>query len=204
VAVRRSWLLKLVLGLALICVAAYATRGVWLRWIGYCLVHDDGPAKADCAVVLAGDPYGNRIVRGAELVQKGYVPMVLVSGPPGFYGVNEADLAIQFAVGKGFPREWFIPVRHRGLSTRGEAKIFLDELRQRNLHSFLLVTSDFHTARARRIFLGAERDKGYEAPFRTVAAPDAYFLPDGWWHDREARKITLLEWVKTVATEVGM
>jgi uncharacterized SAM-binding protein YcdF (DUF218 family) len=204
VAVRRSSLLKLVFALVLVCVSAYATRGLWLCWIGYCLIHDDGPAKADCAVVLAGDPYGNRIVRGAELVQKGYVPMVLVSGPPGFYGVNEADLAIQFAVSKGFPREWFSPVRHRGLSTRGESKIILDELRQRKLHSFLLVTSDFHTARARRIFLGVEREKGYYPKFRMVAAPDAFFVPNGWWHDREARKITLLEWVKTVATEVGM
>ena len=58
------------------------------------------PGKADIAVVLAGDYWGHRLFNGAELVKQGYVPLVLVSGPPGFYGVNEADAAIQFAVDK--------------------------------------------------------------------------------------------------------
>jgi len=204
VAFRRSSFLKLALALGLICLVAYASRGVWLRWIGYGLIHDDGPAKADCAVVLAGDPFGNRISYAADLVRRGYVPFVLVSGPPGYYGVNEADLAIQFVVNKGFQRGWFVPLRHDGMSTRAEAKVFIDEMRKRNVHSFLLVTSNFHTARARRTFLSVENSKGYTAPFRTVAAPDAIFFPEGWWQDREARKIVLLEWTKTVASALGM
>jgi uncharacterized SAM-binding protein YcdF (DUF218 family) len=204
VAVRRAFLLKLLLVAAVVCLIAYFARDAWLPWIGYALIHDDGPGKADCAVVLGGDYYGNRIVRAAELVRMGYVPMVLVSGPPGFYGVNEADLAIQFAEKKGFSPEWFVPLRHRALSTRDEAEALIDELRKRNAQSFLLVTSTFHTARARRIFLSAERSKGYTAPFRTVASPDRFFTPDRWWCERESRKLAFMEWTKTVATAVGM
>jgi hypothetical protein len=37
-----------------------------------------------------------------------------------------------------------------------------------------------------------------------VAAPDEYFSADGWWKDREARKTFLVEWMKTVATWLGM
>src|ERR1039457_2804481 len=69
------------------------------------------------------------------------------------YDINEADAAIQFAIHKGYPAQWFIPLYHTALSTREEAVPVLDALKQRNIHSFLLVTSDYHTARARRIYL---------------------------------------------------
>ncbi len=47
----------------------------------------------------------------------------------------------------------------------------LGELQRRNIHSFLLVTSDYHSARARRIFLATEHATGYAPEFRTVTAP---------------------------------
>ena len=77
--------------------AIIATSSFWLPAIGYALVRSDGPAKAEIAVVLGGDFYGRRILKGAELVREGYIPAVLVSGPPGFYGMHECDLAIPFA-----------------------------------------------------------------------------------------------------------
>ena len=147
---RRSFLLKSLLALLLLGTVVYLSRDLWLAAFGRALVHDDGAAKAGIAVVLAGDYWGHRLTKAAELVRQGYVPRVLVSGPPGFYGVNEADAAIQFAIGKGYPAEWFIPLRHTALSTREEAGVVLDALKQRNIHSFLLVTSNYHTARARR------------------------------------------------------
>jgi uncharacterized SAM-binding protein YcdF (DUF218 family) len=203
VAARRFAFAKIILLVTVACAAAYLARGLWLPTLGYGLIHDDGPAKADCAIVLGGDYWGERILRGAELVRQGYVPSVLVSGPPGFYGMNEADLAIQFAVGKGYPKEWFVPVRHQGLSTRAEAEVFFDELRRRGARSFLLVTSDHHTARARRTFLAAARQYPGAPEFRTVSAPDHFFRPGDWWRDREAQKIVFMEWTKTFASAVG-
>jgi uncharacterized SAM-binding protein YcdF (DUF218 family) len=183
---------------------AYVARRLWLPALGYALIHDDGPAKADYAIVLGGDIWGCRILRGAELVRQGYVPAVLVSGPPGFYGINEADLAIQFAAGKGYPKEWFIPVRHQGLSTRAEAEVFFNELQRRGAHSFLVVTSNHHSARARRTFLSVARQHPGAPGFRTVSAPDRFFRPDDWWQIREAEKIVFMEWTKTFASAVGM
>ena len=78
-------------------------HALWLPWLGYLLIHDDGPAKADMAVVLAGDFYGHRIEKAAELVRAGYVPAALVSGPAGMYGNYESDLAIPYIVRKGYP-----------------------------------------------------------------------------------------------------
>src|SRR5262249_4473838 len=102
-------------------------------------------------VILAGDEYGYRVVKGAELVRDGYIPAVLVSGPP-YYHIHESDVAIEYATSKGFPASWFIPFPNDGRSTREEAAAILPELERRGIHSFLLVTSDYHTARAGRIY----------------------------------------------------
>jgi hypothetical protein len=182
----------------------YLARDVWLAALGRALIHDDGAAKAEIAVVLAGDPWGCRLTKAAELVRDGYAPRVLVSGPPGIYGVNEADAAIRFAIAKGYPAEWFIPLYHTGLSTRAEAVAVLDALAQRHIRSFLLVTSDYHTARARRIFLNAERQRGGGPDLRAVASPDRYFSAANWWRNREGQKIEFLEWTKTLATVFGI
>jgi uncharacterized SAM-binding protein YcdF (DUF218 family) len=201
---RRSLFFKSVLVLLLLAEVVFLMRDVWLGTIGSVLVHDDGAGKAEIAVVLAGDYWGNRLFKGAELVRQGYVPSVLVSGPPGFYGVNEADAAIQFAVAKGYPAEWFIPLRHTALSTRDEALVVLDALKQRNIHNFLLVTSNYHTARARRIYLNAVRERGGGPDLRVVASGDPFFTAANWWHNREGRKTVLLEWTKTVAYAFGI
>jgi uncharacterized SAM-binding protein YcdF (DUF218 family) len=184
--------------------AIVLTRTVWLTALGQVLVHEDGPAKADIAVVLGGDYWGHRILTAANLVRAGYVPAVLVSGPPGFYDTSESDAAIQFAVRKGYPAAWFIPAAHNELNTRDEARVLLEDLRRRNIHSFLLVTSNYHTARSRRIFLSAESALGGGPQMRMVAAPDQFFKPDSWWQNRESQKIFLFEWLKTITGPLGI
>jgi uncharacterized SAM-binding protein YcdF (DUF218 family) len=188
-----------VLALAL----AWFTRSLWLPAVGYALIHDEGPAKADIAVVLAGDWSGNRILKAGQLVREGYVPLALVSGPEGNYGFYESDLEIPFAERKGCPAEWFVAFPNQSHSTREEAAAILPELRRRNVKSFLLVTSDYHTARARRIYLALEHASGGGPAIRTVAAPDTYFRPQSWWLGRESQKTVFMEWSKTVATVFG-
>ena len=120
------------------------------------------------------------------------------------YNINEADAAIDWAVSKGYPRDWFIPLRHNALSTRTEATVIFDELKRRNAHSFLLVTSNYHTGRARRIFLSVERARGGGPEFRTVAAPDHFFRPADWWRSRESEKVVFMEWTKTLTGVFGI
>ena len=179
-----------------------AAPSLWLRPLGAALIHDDGPAKADIAVVLGGDRWGNRILKGAELVRDGYVPAVLVSGPL-YYAAHECDLAIDFAVQRGYPREWFIAAPNDTLSTRDEAQCMLRELKKRNARKFLLVTSEYHTARSARIYRAEERKMGGGPEMRVIAAPDRYFRADSWWRSREGLKTAFMEWSKTVATALG-
>ena len=201
---RRGFRFQFALAALLLVAVVYLARDVWLGALGSALVHDEGAAQAEIAVVLAGDNWGYRLTKGAELVRQGYVPLVLVSGPPGFYGVNEADAAIHFAIGKGYPAEWFIPVYHTALSTREEATAILDALQQRRIHSALLVTSDYHTGRAGRIFRGVERQRGGGPDLRVVASGDRFFSAANWWHNREGQKIAFMEWSKTLASVFGI
>jgi uncharacterized SAM-binding protein YcdF (DUF218 family) len=153
------------------------------------------PEKADVAFVLAGDAFGHRILKAGELVREGYVPKAVISGPEGYYGYHESDFAIPFAVKAGYPAEYFVPFPNSAKSTREEALDAAEELRHLGAHRVLLVTSLFHTRRAGKLFRATAPD----LTFIVVAAPDQYFTRDGWWHDREARKTFLTEWLKTVA-----
>ena len=195
-----SRFLKFIVCILIVVALLALTRSWWLAGLGRLLVHDEGPAKADIAVVLAGDFYGNRVIRAAELVKQGYVPKVLVSGPNMIYGAYESDLEIPFAVKHGYPEDWFIRVPNEARSTREECAVILANLRQRGVHRFLLVTSNYHTARAARIYRAAAT--GME--MRVVSAPDEYFTPDGWWRNREGQKIFFMEWSKSVANVLGM
>jgi uncharacterized SAM-binding protein YcdF (DUF218 family) len=200
---RHSLKVPFSLGILGIVALVALTHTTWLTALGAALIHQDGPAKADIAVVLAGDKYGNRILKGADLVRQGYVPAVLVSGP-GLYNLYESDMAIAFAVHQGNPPQWFIPLPHHAESTVEEAWQVLPFLESHNVHSFLLVTSDYHTARAGRIYRDAIRNSNAGLQMRVVAAPDRWFRADSWWNSREARKIVVQEWLKSVATAVGI
>jgi uncharacterized SAM-binding protein YcdF (DUF218 family) len=190
----RWWLF--VLALALIVIFHAQILGA----LGGYLVKDDPPQKADAALVLAGDGWGNRILAAAQLKRDGYVPKVLVSGPDGAYGLHESDLAIPFAVKHGYPGSYFVPMIHSGRSTRLEALALLPEIRRQGIRRLLLVTSNFHTRRAGRIF----HDLAPDLTIIVVGAPDQDFTPNGWWHTREGQKTFATEWEKTVAGWLGI
>ena len=82
--------------------------------------------------------------------------------------------------------------------------MILDARRHRQVQLVLLVTSDFHTARAARIFRAVERATGGGPEMRVVASPDRYFQRESWWQNRNGLKIVFMEWSKTLANVVGM
>lgn len=201
---RRSRLLPLAIVLAILAVTTVLTSRWWLPAFGWALVREDGPVKAEIAVVLGGDFYGHRILRAGDLVRQGYVPIALISGPPAVYGLHECDLAIPFAVRHGYPAEYFLPFRANVLSTRDEARAILPILRDRNVHRMLLVTSDYHSARAMHTFESVARSLGGGIEIRSVTAPDEFFRPGSWWKSRQSQKVVFDEWTKTVAFDIGL
>ena len=190
-----------ILAIAAFLVASLSfSHAIWLRGMGRYLVQAEAPRRADVAVVLAGDATGDRIVRAAELVRQGFTQKVLVSGPVGIYGHTEDELAIGFAVRHGYPDKWFVPFPIKAYSTEEEALAIVPELRKRGARSCLLVTNDYHTRRAGRVYRATAPD----VQFHLVAVPDRFFRPDDWWRTRQGRKTFVLEWMKTVAYCLGI
>jgi uncharacterized SAM-binding protein YcdF (DUF218 family) len=172
----------------------------WLTELGKFLVRSESPAPADLVVVLAGDFGGNRILTAGDLVRQGLAPKALISGPSEIYGQFESDLAIPFAVRRGYPASDFVALHNDSRSTASEAQVVIGELRHLHARRIDLVTSNYHTRRAGHIYRAAAPD----LEFHVVGAPDPNFTPDGWWKSRDGRKTFLFEWMKTVATWLGM
>ena len=173
--------------------AVWFGRSWWLRGMGDFLVRGEQPQKADVAVVLAGDGYGHRLMRAVELVRQGYAPMILLDGPLVAYGHNEGEMAIDWAARQGVPREILAALPMRARSTVTEALQLNDELARRGSKKALIVTSNFHTRRARDVFNHYGR-KGIQ--YIVIASPDEDFDPKDWWQSRDAKKVLLLEYMK--------
>jgi uncharacterized SAM-binding protein YcdF (DUF218 family) len=183
----------------LVSLVLYFTRTTWLEAMGHFLVETQPPEKSDMIVVLGGDWFGNRILKAAELARQGYAPHVLVSGGGYLYGKYEADMAVPFAVSHGYDEKIFIKLLYPASSTRDEAGAVVPELRRRGVKKYILVTTEFHTRRAGKIF----REIGPDLELRVVPSPDTLHW-NNWWMEREGRKTFLLEWTKTITSTVGM
>lgn len=191
---------RLGLAVAALLLLAVIFHNTLLAAVGSYLVKAEAPQQADIGFVLAGDSFGHRIRTAGDLVRAGYIPKVLVSGPTGFYGFHECELAIPFAVKAGYPEEYFLHFENEAHSTTEESRAASAEFHRLGVHKVLLITSDYHTRRAGHMFRAAAPD----LQFVIVAAPDESFRADGWWRDRQARKIVLLEGMKTVAAWFGI
>src|SRR5271165_5800580 len=178
----------------------YFASPLWLSWMGGFLVKTDQPAPADVVLVLAGDFRGARILKGGDLVKQVLAPKALISGPDEVYGMYESEPAIAFAVAHGYPENYFIGAPNHARSTREEAAAMLTVLHQMGVHRLDLVTSNFHTRRAGKLF----RQMAPDLEIHVVAAGDLYFEPDTWWRTREGRKTFLLEALKTVTSWFGI
>jgi uncharacterized SAM-binding protein YcdF (DUF218 family) len=182
----------------LLALSASGSLFVWRG--GQWLVAEMPIQPSDAILVLAGDYSGRRVLKGCEVLRAGHAPRAFFSGPRGFFGQTEDQVAIPYAISNGCPPERLIGIPHQALSTREEAREIRDRLRREGVQRCLLVTSDFHTRRALRIF----RSLAPEIEFIPVPAPTAGFEPARWWSTRQGQKIFLTEWLKTVADWMGI
>ena len=167
------------------------------------LIEDDGPRKADAIVVLGGDGFGDRTLKGAELARAGYAPFVIVSGPKTLISFESAE-EVQFAEQHGYPAAMFHEVHLPGEaeSTRTEADELGKYLKAQGIKSVLLVTSNYHTKRAKKLWR-------IENPWLQVSVvpsvdPEHLFTPGTWWKTRPGQKTFLYEWMKTISVKLGV
>lgn len=157
------------------------------------LVIDD-PQHADVIVVLAGEA-NKRPERGLELLSQGYAPRMVLDVPDEatFFGEAALDLARSY-VQKQPQRDSVSICPIQGLSTKAESDDVKGCLANSGVHSILLVTSDYHTRRARSTF--QHRFQGYR--ISVAAATDPIQFGRDWWRNRQWAKLNFDEWLRLV------
>jgi uncharacterized SAM-binding protein YcdF (DUF218 family) len=191
--------LLLLLLLVALAGTLYLFRAPLLRAFADCWIVDDELEKADAIVVLGGDSVqGDRVRHAAGLFQRGWAPKLVVSGGPLRADFSEADLMEKEALRQGIPAAALIVFRHPATNTLDEALALRPLLAQHNLRKVIVVTSNFHTRRARRVLRTVCEKDALE--LRVSASPDVRFPPERWWQERDARAWLFLELVKTLYT----
>lgn len=166
-----------------------------LSFAGRFLVCSGTPQPADLILVLAGDFYGSRVLKAAELAKQGFAPRVLISGTPYQTGM-EGDFAIAFLARHGYPTRLFESFGHHARSTIEEARVLHTELVRRNTRRVILVTSSFHSRRSAIVFALFCP----EVDFISVPSDEKNFHPAVWWRDESSRALVFSEWGKIIGT----
>lgn len=196
---RKLGCLYLLLAVAAVIATGWLLRVPLLTEAGRLLIENDRPQQAQAVVVLGGDDYGTRTLKAAQLVEDGYAPYAIISGPHALLG-PESEEDIEYARRHGYPARLFQSFPDDCSSTRCEAVTIGNYLRAHNIRKILLVTSNYHTRRAARLF----RSENPGLQVVVIAAPDPYFSANGWWKSRQGQKTFFFEWSKTIATWAGM
>jgi len=181
----------------LILVALAFAVPMGLNALGAALIENDPLHPADAILVLAGDSReGDRVRHAVGLFKRGLAPLLVLSGTPMGFRTHEADVMRRHAEFLGVPSSRILAVRHNTDSTKEEAGVVVPTLKRRGLKNVILVTSNYHTARAKRIF---ERAGGpYSPHFLASPVNDGLFEPEGWWMRRRYAKTFVYEAIKTV------
>lgn len=159
----------------------------------------DEPEKSDAILVLAGETY-NRPMLALDLLERGYAPRIVMDVPAAerIYQWTAPELAQRWV--QGLPQANSISICPiHGLSTRDESHEAENCMaRAGGVHKVLIVTSDFHTRRARSVF--QHEIPGLE--FNIAAAHNPAEFGVLWWRQREWAKTNLYEWMRLMWWEL--
>ncbi len=184
----------LLLGLIL-----YLARAPLLAAVGEWWVVNESFEKAQAAVVLGGDSVGgDRLQRGVRLYREGWAPQLVLVGPALRTYLNETQLMEREAHNLGVPADKILRVPQPSNSTLEDALLLRRFLAAHEMRRVIVVTSNFHARRTRRIFQKVLRPQGIQ--FWVVGVEDPRFEPQRWWRQREQRAVFFLELMRTIYT----
>jgi uncharacterized SAM-binding protein YcdF (DUF218 family) len=131
--------------------------GIGLPFMATPLIAQDPLHPADAIVVIGGDHKPDRVAHAVQLYEQGYAPIVILSAGnvvwEGGEQMAEAEVLRRQAIALGLPPE-VILMEAESQNTRENA-LFTRQLSEAHkFKSLLLVTSTYHSRRARHIFLG--------------------------------------------------
>lgn len=176
--------------LVLLIALAYAFRSQILTGMADLLVVNDPLQPADMIFVLNGD-YNTRPFRASELYEQGLAPVIVIAKaemlPAEKLGLapNDTDVSINVMKKLGVPPEKIVvlPVEGGTTSTFDEAIALRQYIESHNIRSLILLTSAFHTRRAKWIF---DRElAGLPVRLEVAAVPHYGFDESNWWQSED-------------------
>ena len=177
------------------------------------LLHEDDPLQhADAIVVLAATIVA-RPLEAADLYQRGYAPIIVITREEPEPGVKEvqqrgiavpakADITHDVFLKLGIPESAIIIPDRIHDNTAQEAQTFRALATQHGWHRIIVVTSVYHTRRAG--FAVRRELKGTGIDVEVHATRYEPMHPDRWWTSREDFRWVLDEGAKLVAYEFGL
>jgi uncharacterized SAM-binding protein YcdF (DUF218 family) len=170
----------------IICALLYLVRRPILRFTAEEWIVEDPLDKADALIVLGDDNfYADRATRAAQLFREGKAPIVVASGRRLRPNAGIAELMEHDLFERGVPKDKIVRFVHDADSTLEEAQALTRLAKERKWHSIVVVTSNFHTRRARYIFRHVF-PQGIDV--RIASARDGDFDPEHWWEKRKSMK----------------
>ncbi len=175
--------------------------------LGQWLVAEVELQESDMIVVLTGS-VTDRILQAVDIYNARYSDkIVLVNSYRVGYGIfvergaemppGDAQLSKMAAINLGVPEENILILEGSAKSTQDEALIIREYIRNnREIESFILVTSKYHSGRSKKIFRKAL--SGLDREINIYSSPSKYDPSNvnQWWRDREDIKWVVLEYLK--------
>jgi uncharacterized SAM-binding protein YcdF (DUF218 family) len=183
---------------ALIAAGVPASRHSLLRSVGWALVAQDAPAKAD-VIVIAVDAKGAGILEAAGLLRAGFAPRIAIFDPPitqvqrefarrGVEYVEPGISSIQLLRALGIGDIAVIPAAD---GTVEEGRVLQQWCAANSVHSMLFVSVADHSRRTRRVLDRALGRHGVSVRVRYSRYSE--FDPDSWWLTRGGQRIQAVE-----------
>jgi uncharacterized SAM-binding protein YcdF (DUF218 family) len=190
--------LLMLLFFLLFCFVLYLVRRPLLRFTAESWIVEDPLDKADALIVLGDDNfYADRATRGVQLFREGKASVIVASGRRLRPNAGIAELMEHDLVERGVPKDRVVRFTHDGDSTVEEAQALAKFVVAKKWHSVIVVTSNYHTRRARYIYRHVF-PQGIQVS--VASARDGDFDPEHWWEKRKSIKELTKEFAGMVET----
>jgi len=173
--------------LLVFCFILYAARRPLLRLAGESWVVEDPLEQSDALLLLGDDNFfADRATRASELYRQKLAPVVVASGRRLRPSAGVAELMEHDLIERGVPKDRIIRFPQDADNTREEALALLTLVTENNWHRVIVVTSNYHTRRARYIY---QHVFPPSVTVRVASARDGDFDPEHWWENRKSWKM---------------
>ena len=190
--------LLILLFFLLFCFVLYLVRRPILRFTAESWIVEDPLDKADALIVLGDDNfYADRATRAVQLFREGKVQVIVASGRRLRPNAGVAELIEHDLVERGVPKDRVLRFTYDGDSTLEEAEALVKLVTQKKWRRVIVVTSNYHTRRARYIF---RRVFPQGMQVSVASARDGDFDPGHWWEKRKSIKELTKEFAGMLVT----